>query len=101
MRRSLSLATAGAVFGAALAVGIPAPGGPAGVALVSEAGAQELRGEDRRVARRTARRTTRRVDYRDSLPSGCVRRGAYWYCGGVYYNAVVQNGVTVYVVVTP
>ncbi|MEM6677932.1 MAG: hypothetical protein AAF675_08675 [Pseudomonadota bacterium] len=63
--------------------------------------AQTYRAQSRRVARRTARRTSRRQDYIRSLPAGCVLRGAYHYCGGVYYQPVVQSGTTVYIIVTP
>ena len=63
--------------------------------------AQNYRAQSRRVSRRTARRTSRRQAYLRSLPAGCVLRGAYHYCGGVYYQPVVQSGATVYVVVTP
>ncbi len=60
------------------------------------------RGHTRRVARRTARRTSRRVSRRHAvLPRGCPLVGAYYYCGGVYYQPVVQSGTTVYVIVTP
>ena len=56
----------------------------------------------RRVARRTARRTTRRVVRRHAtLPYGCPLRGLYYYCGGVYYQQVIEDGATVYVIVTP
>lgn len=69
----------------------------------AEAG-QRLR-QSRRVARRTARRTSRRVNRRqnhlDALPGGCVLRAGYQYCGGVYYQPLVQGGRTVYVVVNP
>jgi hypothetical protein len=55
-----------------------------------------------RVARRTARRTSRRVARRHAvLPVGCPLVGLYHYCGGVYYQPVVESGKTVYVVVTP
>ena len=55
-----------------------------------------------RVARRTARRTSRRVARRHAvLPAGCPLVGLYYYCGGVYYQPVVESGKTVYVVVTP
>lgn len=63
------------------------------------------RAQSRRVARRTARRTSRRVNrrynYYNALPAGCLLRGAYYYCGGVYYQSVVQDGATVYIIVTP
>ena len=56
----------------------------------------------RPVARRTARRTTRRVvrrSYIRALPAGCVYGGGLYRCGGVYYRAAIEDGVTVYVVV--
>lgn len=100
------------VVAAACAVGLSAhvsmPATPNGAislptfSLVGEAAAQSPeRRSMRRTARRTARRTSERVAYRNSLPAGCVRRGAYWYCGGVYYQQSVQNGVTIYIVVNP
>jgi len=55
-----------------------------------------------RVARRTARRTSRRVARRHAfLPAGCPLVGLYYYCGGIYYQPVVEAGSTVYIVVTP
>ncbi|MEO1702572.1 MAG: hypothetical protein AAFR71_11015 [Pseudomonadota bacterium] len=55
---------------------------------------------------RAARRTARRVTYYYSLPAGCVSRVLggvrYSYCGGVYYQQVVDDaGVTAYIVVNP
>ncbi len=58
-------------------------------------------GQVRRTSRRTARRTTRRVIRRDSLPHGCAWRAPYHYCGGVYYEPIVESGTTVYIVVYP
>ncbi len=82
---------------------IPAPdgSGSAGLLHFSSATAQQPIPQDRRVSRRTARRTTNRNTYYNALPAGCVRRNAYWYCGGVYYQPVVQNGATVYIIVNP
>jgi hypothetical protein len=60
----------------------------------------QLRRQARRVSRRTARRTTRRVARRHSV-AGCARHSAYYYCGGVYYRPIVENGQTVYIVVNP
>ncbi|MGI9352183.1 MAG: hypothetical protein ACR2O3_11515 [Rhizobiaceae bacterium] len=54
----------------------------------------------RRVARRTSRRTTRRVVRRQSI-AGCSLYRSYYNCGGVYYSPIVENGVTVYIVVNP
>lgn len=65
-------------------------------------GVQQAEAAPRNVARRTARRTTRRTVRRLTvLPAGCAWRAPYHYCGGVYYQSVVENGATVYVVVTP
>lgn len=81
---------------------MPQVGGEEGLTLRGgEAFAQRPYAQTRRVARRTSRRTARRQSYLRSLPAGCVRRGGYWYCGGVYYQSVVQDGATVYVVVNP
>lgn len=80
-------------------------GAPALTLGLAPAEAQTYRAQNRRVARRTARRTSRRTSrrqaYLHSLPPGCPLRGAYYYCGGVYYSGVVQGGSTVYVVVNP
>ncbi|MGG9998795.1 hypothetical protein ACQU0X_01790 [Pseudovibrio ascidiaceicola] len=77
---------------------------PTGVALlfsVGKANAQNAQiNQSRRVARRTSRRTSRRTNYRQSI-SGCSPYNSYYNCGGVYYRPVLQNGVTVYVVVNP
>ncbi len=59
------------------------------------------RGQVRRTSRRTARRTSRRVSRRHSLPSSCAWRAPYHYCGGVYYQPIVESGTTVYIVVNP
>ncbi len=59
------------------------------------------RGQVRRTSRRTARRTTRRVIRRNSLPHGCAWRAPYHYCGGVYYQPIVESGTTVYIIVYP
>jgi len=56
----------------------------------------------RRAARRTARRTTRRTVRRLTvLPYGCPLVGFYYYCGGIYYEQIVEDGETIYIVVTP
>ena len=64
---------------------------------VSKADAQTA---SQNTARRTARRTSRRVNRRQSI-AGCTPYNAYYNCGGVYYQAVTENGTTVYVVVNP
>lgn len=91
---------------AALIFGIIATGGvswspSSGVVLGPQEAAAQVRGEVRRTARRTSRRTSRRQSYIHSLPGGCARRGAYYYCGGVYYQPQVRDGATVYIVVNP
>ncbi len=55
----------------------------------------------RRTTRRVARRITRRVIRRHSLPYGCAWRAPYHYCGGVYYEPIVESGTTVYIIVYP
>ncbi len=66
---------------------------------ISEANARG--GRAVRTTRRVARRTTRRVIRRSTLPHSCVWHSPFYYCGGVYYQPVVQSGVTVYIVVYP
>ncbi len=50
---------------------------------------------------RAAWRALRTAAFLATLPRGCPLVGLYYYCGGVYYQSTVQNGSTVYVVVTP
>ena len=59
------------------------------------------RGRGRRTGRRVARRTTRRIIRRAVLPRSCLWRAPYHYCGGVYYQPIVESGTTVYIVVYP
>ena len=66
----------------------------------NSASAQNRRAQNRRVARRTSRRTSRRVARRHSI-AGCSPYRTYYSCGGVYYRPIVENGVTVYIVVNP
>ncbi|GMG81555.1 hypothetical protein LNKW23_07680 [Paralimibaculum aggregatum] len=111
MRLATIARLAGAGFALALGLGLTPMVGTSGSAghgapaLIgfgaAPAAAQTVRAVSRRTARRTSRRTSRRQAYIHSLPGGCVLRGGYHYCGGVYYRPVVQNGATVYVVVTP
>ncbi len=63
--------------------------------------AYAARGRALRTTRRVARRTTRRVIRRHSLPYGCAWRAPYHYCGGVYYEPIVESGTTVYIIVYP
>lgn len=53
------------------------------------------------VSRRTTRRTVRRMRYYNALPAGCYWRAPYHYCGGIYYQPVVQDGQNVYIIVNP
>lgn len=77
---------------------------PAITASTAEATVRPYHGQARRVARRTARRTTRRTAarwaYYSHLPAGgCYWVSWYYNCAGVYYQPVVEDGVTVYVIV--
>ena len=63
--------------------------------------AYAARGRAVRTTRRVARRTTRRVIRRHSLPYGCAWRAPYHYCGGVYYEPIVESGTTVYIIIYP
>ena len=53
------------------------------------------------VTRRTTRRTVARISYYSALPAGCYWRAPYHYCGGIYYEPVVQGGQTTYIIVNP
>ena len=100
------------VFGLAIGLFGGIEGGPdagtSGVSLLSfefgiptaQAGRAQARRGTRRVSRRTSRRTSRRVARRHSI-AGCGLYMTYYNCGGVYYQPYVENGVTVYIVVTP
>lgn len=67
-------------------------------------GVEKAYARGRSVARRTSRRVTRRtvsrVASRTSI-AGCGLYNSYYNCGGVYYQPIVQNGTTVYVVINP
>lgn len=99
MRPKLFLA---AVIGFTLAYSSPVDfsGVLSGLPIVAGIGSAKAQNATRNTARRTARRTTRRVNRRTSI-AGCSPYNAYYNCGGVYYRPVVENGVTVYVVVNP
>ncbi len=78
--------------------------GPSGFAMPFEVTVSKAfagRGYHRRTTRRVARRTTRRVIRRHTLPYGCAWRAPYHYCGGVYYQPIVESGTTIYIVVNP
>ena len=99
MRSKYMLAAA---IGFAIAYSAPVDftGLAAGTPIFAGIGAAKAQNPTRNTARRTARRTTRRVNRRQSI-AGCTPYNAYYNCGGVYYRPVVENGVTVYVVVNP
>lgn len=74
----------------------------AALSIVTDSAYAAPRHAGRRTARRTVRRTTRRTVRRLTvLPAGCYWRAPYHYCGGVYYQPVVEGGTTVYIVVNP
>lgn len=99
--RRLKLVSAAAI-GVALAYSSPIDfsGVSSGLPIVAGIGTAKAQNAARNTARRTSRRTTRRVNRRTSV-AGCSPYNAYFNCGGVYYRPVVENGVTVYVVVNP
>ena len=93
------------VFAATLAIGLfSGPvnigkfGTGAGLSVLPDSAYAAPRHAARRTARRTTRRTVRRLTV---LPAGCAWRAPYHYCGGVYYQPVVEGGTTVYIVVNP
>lgn len=53
----------------------------------------------RPVVRAPIVRGAARVAYINSLPYACPYVGAYYNCGGVYYQPVMQDGTTVYIIV--
>ena len=70
----------------------------AALTIVTDSAYAAPRYAARRTTRRTTRRTVRRLTV---LPAGCAWRAPYHYCGGVYYQPVVEAGTTVYIVVNP
>ena len=93
------------VFAVALAVGVFTGsvnvgkfGTGSALSIVTDSAYAAPRHAARRTARRTTRRTVRRLTV---LPAGCAWRAPYHYCGGVYYQPVVEGGTTVYIVVNP
>ncbi|MEM8702997.1 MAG: hypothetical protein AAGF82_14325 [Pseudomonadota bacterium] len=96
--KALTLAAAAFSIGYVGNVDLPTPNSTGSLSFkVGEASAQTA---SQNAARRTARRTSRRVNRRHNI-SGCTPYNAYYNCGGVYYQAVTQDGTTVYVVVNP
>lgn len=107
MKNSLGCLALGAALGLGLMNMNPfkpmVPEAALSLISISQANARprgHVRREVRRTSRRTARRTTRRVVRRRSV-AGCPLRTGYYYCGGVYYRPITENGTTVYIVVNP
>ena len=78
--------------------------GPSGLTMpveVTVSKAYAGRGHHHRRGRRIARRATIRVIRHLTLPHSCVWHAPYHYCGGVYYQPIVESGTTVYIVVNP
>ncbi len=107
MRKLLIAASTviGCAFGLAGSIDLNSVLGPRGVTeaielTISKAYAGR-RAHARRTTRRVARRTTRRVIMRHTLSAGGLWRAPYHYCGGVYYQPIVESGTTVYIVVYP
>jgi len=94
------LLAAGIGFAIGYSNPIDITGFSAGMPIFAGIGAAKAQNAARNTARRTARRTSRRVARRNSV-AGCSPYRGYYNCGGVYYRAIVENGVTVYVVVNP
>ncbi len=102
--RFLTLLLIGGEFGLAGSIDLNSVLGPRGVTEAIElttSKAYAARKHKRRATRRVARRTTRRVIRRHTLAAGCLWRAPYHYCGGVYYQPIVESGATVYIVVYP
>ncbi len=100
----VTLLLIGGAFGLAGSIDLNSVLGPRGVTEVIEltiSKAYAARRHARRTTRRVARRTTIRVIRRHSLPYGCAWRAPYHYCGGVYYEPIVESGTTVYIIVYP
>ncbi len=79
--------------------------GPAGVTMsyeITDSKAYAGKAHKRRKARRRSRRrTVRRVSRRTRLWRSCSWQDPYYYCDGIYYALVLENGTKVYYVVTP
>ncbi len=100
----VTLLLIGGAFGLAGSIDLNSVLGPRGVTEAIEltiSKASAARRHARRTTRRVARRTTIRVIRRHSLPYGCAWRAPYHYCGGVYYEPIVESGTTVYIIVYP
>ncbi len=106
MRKMLIAASTviGCAFGLAGSIDLNRVLGPRGVTEAIElttSKAYAARRHARRTTRRVARRTMRRVIRITTLPGRCAWHAPYHYCGGVYYEPIVESGTTVYIVVYP
>ncbi len=106
MRKLLIAASTviGCAFGLAGSIDLNRVLGPRGVTEAIElttSKAYAARRHARRTTRSVASRTTRRVIRRHTLAAGCAWHAPYHYCGGVYYQPIVESGTTVYIVVYP
>ncbi len=102
--RFVTLLLIGGAFGFMGSIDLNRVLGPRGVTEAIElttSKAYAARKHKRRATRRVARRTTRRVIRRHTLPVRCAWHAPYHYCGGVYYEPIVESGTTVYIVVYP
>jgi hypothetical protein len=73
--------------------------GPSGVTVSYEVMVSKAyAGKKKRVRRRAARKRRAR---RTVIVSGCIWVDPYYYCDGVYYQGVIENGQKVYYVVIP
>ncbi len=102
--RFVTLLLIGGAFGFMGSIDLNRVLGPRGVTEAIEltiSKAYAGRRHARRTTRRVARITTRRVIRRHTLSAGCLWRAPYHYCGGVYYEPIVESGTTVYIVVYP
>ncbi len=102
--RFVTLLLIGGAFGLAGSIDLNSVLGPRGVTeaielTISKAYAGR-RGHGHRTARRVARRTIRVIRI-TTLPRRCAWRAPYHYCGGIYYEPIVESGTTVYLVVYP
>ncbi len=102
--RFVTLLLIGGAFGFMGSIDLNRVSGPRGVPEAIEltiSKAYAGRRHARRTTRRVVRRTTIRVIRRHSLPGRCAWHAPYHYCGGVYYQPIVESGTTVYIVVYP
>ena len=111
MRRGKLIVAVAVAIGLVSFIGIETGSGDGTDAVSELIGAKRAQADvsDRRQARRVARRTARRVARRharlSALPNDCVAvvvsGVSYWLCDSIYYQEIVEDGATVYIVVNP